>query len=183
MLCPIKYTLHEVTSMRDKAIQLPDTGYCNVLVSEIYKLINGYEIIQEIPLIEECETDYPTYVINRIQFELTNHGVCFVEIGNSSGNDKTVTHQFILFNTMFGVIRLESYGKEIIYEVKKQKTTKHMGYILYKGRIVHWPMWKTHLKTLLTIRPGKDRISYWNELFSSKETTDTREFIDIILLK
>jgi hypothetical protein len=180
------FDLFEIIKIRDKTIQLCDIEYCNILVNEVYKLFYPDRIIEEVPLIEEYDdkfnNDYIHYVIRKINQELTTNGISFIELANSSGEDKTIIHQFILFNTISGVIRLESYGKDTTYYLLDGIAKREPGYVLYKSRIIEWPTWKQDLSMLLSLEPGNCRLCYWNGLFSSKEDNDTNEHIDVVLL-
>ena len=110
-------------------------------------------------------------VISKI---LNNNGVSFINISNSSGEDKTFVHTFILFLTDKNeVVRLESYGN--------MDWDNKCGNVLYKTRIVEWNTYKEDLLKLFKINPGVERVQYWNGLFSAHETDDTNFEIDLIL--
>jgi hypothetical protein len=182
---PRTFDLFEIKNIRDEVIQLCDVEYCDVLVDKIYNMLYPKRTMEEYPLIEEYDEEfdnYTHYVINKINEELIVNGLAFIELANSSGEDKTIIHRFILFNTISGVIRLDSYGKQYIYEFVSNKVIRKPGYALYKGRIVEWPSWKDDISMLLTMEPGDCRLCYWNGIFSAKEDTDTDEKIDVVLL-
>lgn len=164
-----------------------DIGYCDVLVDEIYKILFPNKTFEAVPLIEEYNGDfcdeYIHYVMDEINKELTINGVAFIDLSDSSGEDKSFTHRFILFNTSSGIVRLESYGKGIIYEYTSSGLRKKSGYVLYKPRIIEWSTCFNDLTTLLKLEHGKNRVNYWNGLFSAAEEYDTDEFIDVLLLK
>ena len=181
------YSLLEIINLRDSVTNIRDIGCCDVLVDEIYKVLFPNKTFEEVLLIEEYNGDfgdeYIRYVMDAINNELITNGVAFIELANSSGEDKTIFHRFILFNTSSGIVRLESYSRQIIYEYISSGAIKKRGYTLYEPRIVEWPTCFNDLTILLKLKHGKERISYWNGLFSSIEEHDTNEFIDVVLLK
>lgn len=164
--------------------------YCNVLVNEVYKIIHPTETQNEYILSEEYEPyagqnsnkPYYKYVIDKIYDDLENYGVAFVILSNSSGEDKTFIHLFVLFNTMDGIVRFESYGQSELYEIENGRVVVKPGYVLYCARIVEWPTFEQDMESLLTINPGVERVNYWNGIFSAHETIDTSFPMDVVLL-
>jgi hypothetical protein len=174
------YTWKDINELKTKILKIPNTEYCNILSDVVFNIINGQNSIKEEYLLRE-EWDntksYHEYVIEAIQRELTTKYIAFISLSNSSGDDKTFIHEFIMFKTNNGIIRMESYGKDFIYtEGKKCK-----GYNLYHAKLVQWNDWEIDLKQLLTISPGEKRIKLWNKIFSSIETIDTEFYIDVIM--
>jgi hypothetical protein len=182
------YTLEDVIDIRDKIIKLPDTDYCNVLSDRVWEFINKNQMKYEGLIQEDWEEyapnkQYQEYAIERIQRELNEKGIAFVQLANSTGHGKTFIHEFVLFNTNTGPVRLESYGQDEIYEVVEGKAKRLPGYVLYCGRILEWPNWENDITTLLTISPGPERLNFWNGLFSANEKNDTDQQIDIIIFQ
>lgn len=180
------YTLGEIVELRAKIWRLSDVDYCNVLADEVYQIVRPNQTKNERLLKEEWEDSpqnefYPEYVTKEIEAELKTKGTAFAQLANSTGEDKTFVHEFVLFSTPDGVVRLESYGKDEILRYENGKVNAYPGYSLYCARILEWPTWQTDLLTLLESPPGTKRLAYWNGLFSAVEEADTKEDIDVIL--
>ncbi len=120
-------------------------------------------------------------MILRINEELHEKGVAFLQLANSTGEDKTYIHEFVMFNTTVGIVRVESYAKEEVFVTVDKISKRERGYDLYCGRIVEWPTWQIDITNLLTVKPGNIRLKFWNELFTSNEYLDTNNLIDVVM--
>jgi hypothetical protein len=151
-------------------------GYCDLTANFVYEYIYKSEIdIENVRVLKEewedlqDETHYSDYVVGEIIKELSNNYFCLVQLSNSSGEDKTFIHIFSLFLIDGDVYRLESYGKKFY-----NFDSREIEYIsLYCSRIVEWPTYIDDLTKIINHRPGKERLSYWNGLFSANEENDT----------
>lgn len=178
------YTLAEVIALKDKIALDPSIQYCNDLVTAVYKTIydrdnscDDERLLQEEWEEIKSSQSYHEYVIAEIEKELVSKNIAFLCLANSTGEDKTFIHEFVLFNTDKGVIRMDSYGQSSVFI----EGVKHEGGILYQNMIVDWNHWKTDLKLLLTYPPGKTRLQIWNNAFTAKEIADTDFNIDVVL--
>lgn len=79
--------------------------------------------------------------------QLKKDNVAFIQLAKSSGEYKTFIHEFILFQTNNGVVRLDSYGKDQILTLKNGKIIREKGYILYCSRIFEWSTWGNDIRT------------------------------------
>jgi len=176
------YTLDEIESFRDEAGEREDTEYCNVLSSELFSLI--YPGMTKYENIFEDENDDP---LSFIRQELLSSSVVFVQLANSSGEEKTFIHEFVLFLSEDGIYRIDSYGKDetLTWNKDIQKVEVSDGYCLYKGSITLWDDWEEDLRELITspAHGGRfsPRLELWNRIFSSVERYDLNEGIDIVV--
>ena len=167
---------------------IQDIEYCNIVTSTVYEMLYRtlYTDAKEFIIYEELELnnadEYSAATIEKISHVLSTEPACFIELANSSGSDATFRHEFILFQTTTNEIyRMEAYGfnKQGGFISIIPKEADSICY--YKTRLVEWPTWKKDMKLLFTTPPGKQRIEYWNCLFSSRHTGDTNFDIDIII--
>lgn len=104
------------------------------------------------------DKDYVTYSLDIIVEELQRNGAVGIRLENGSGsmNDQTFDHSFVLVVIDNNIYRIESY----------------VGY--YCTRIVLYNNYYKELFSLITSKPGKERIKLWNNIFnvSMKEDTD-----------
>ena len=172
------YTLAQITAYRDIAVKKEYTEYCNVLSSEIFSLVYSGETKHE-HLLAECE-EVPLLVLEK---ELKKSGIAFVELANSSGQEKTFIHEFVLFATEEGVYRIESYGlgELLKWNEEMRKVDVLPDYVLYKGKITLWNDWQQDLQQLIQCKPGTDRLRIWNKIFSAHETQDQNEEMEMVL--
>jgi hypothetical protein len=175
-----------ILDIKNSVLNHPNIEYCNVLTDTVYNIIHPNLPMNKHILIEDyedenIETPYHTYVINRIYEELDKYGVTFISLMNSSGEDKTFAHLFVLFKTMDGIIRFESYGQSELYEIENDRVVVKPGYVLYCGRLITWSNFEQDIEQLLIIDPGIQRLDYWNNIFSSNEMVDTSFPIDIVI--
>lgn len=177
------YSSEFVYSLRD---QFATTGYCNVLTEEVHQFITGTTASEERFLREDWtdsnQCTYSTYCIDTIATEHRQHSVAFIELANSSGEEKTFVHTFVLFRTEQGVLRLEAYGKEFTIEFEEDRPVRRAGPMLYSSRVVPWPDWPAELAALIRAEPGTERLALWNRLFSAEETADTDYPLEIALI-
>lgn len=172
------YTHAQITAYRNQALLQEYTEYCNVLSSEIFSLIYPGETKHEHLLTEYDEA--PLLVLEQ---ELKKSGVAFVELANSSGQEKTFIHEFVLFVTEEGVYRVESYGLDEVlkWNEETRKVDVLPGYVLYKGKITLWNDWRQNLQQLTRCKSGPDRLRVWNDIFSAQETQDQNEAMEMVL--
>jgi hypothetical protein len=143
------YTLEAIQKLRDRDKE--DIEYCNVLSETVYREIYPEKQKMELVLREEWEeraltVSYAEYAIDILDYQLNKEHIAF-ELANSSGSDRTFMHEFVLFNTNNGAVRLDSYGQDEIlrYDELLGRTQRPPGYVLYCARIVEWPTWKNDL--------------------------------------
>jgi len=106
---------------------------------------------------------YTKYVVDEVVTELNCNGMIGIMIENGSGgmNDQTFDHSFILHKLNGKVFRIESYVD------------------IYCTRIIEDSSYRENLTLLLNSTPGKERLSIWNNIFSSHENRDTNEPLDV----
>ena len=122
--------------------------YCDQLTEELFELIyhkqpEEYLCIEEWEdVLEEREaikTPYINFLLSEINNDLQKNGVCFIQLANSTGEDKTFIHIFALFLTIDReVIRMEAYGRQ------------RPLLLNYETRLVEWPTYQIDLEKLLS---------------------------------
>jgi hypothetical protein len=173
------FTLQQISHLSEMT---KDSGYCDQTYEKIYYFLHGKELGEDLLLLEEWEDwsgakdnglSYGDYCTQIISQQLEQFGHCFITIANSSGEDKTFIHLFVLFATESSVYRIDSYGSFGNPNKEDQ--------IIYKTKITEFLSYKQDLAKLMNHQPGSDRISYWNSLFSANETCDTSFEMDMII--
>lgn len=171
------FTFSEICQFREETAKI---GYCDETVDYLYNKLYGQQPWEELLVVEDWEdsreenglsyAEYCTFIIAK---QLKEWGCCFVSLANSSGEDKTFIHTFVLFATEDGIYRMESYGSF--------GNPNKADVINYCTRVIGDANYKENLEKLIVCEPGVERLGYWNELFSAGETCDTEFGLDIIL--
>lgn len=128
---------------------------CYSFMCSLYRELTGkdYDYNTEIFLAEEGCTPV---------LDCSRHPL-YVQFSNSSGEDNTFNHSFVMFSENGKVYRAECYVMWV------------------SPRVLEWPTYEDDISKLLSLEPGKDRISHWNYIFDSYENSDTEFQIDIIV--
>ncbi len=168
------FTVAEIGHIKDMT---KNFGFCDQTHNFIYTTLYGEKLGEELLPTEDWEDSEEKnngmscgdYCVMKVSEQLDLNGCCFVTVSNSSGEDRTFIHLFVLFSTGSEVYRIESYAQS-------------KGPVYYT-RIVGHCNYKTELAKLMNYEPGPNRILYWNELFSCNETCDTSFTMDMTILE
>jgi hypothetical protein len=96
------YTLQDIQTIRDEVVQKENSGFCNEISTEIYKIVRKNKQKEDRPLQEEShETDYHKHVVDIITEELETKGSVFVQLANSSAADKHSYMNLLLFQDKY----------------------------------------------------------------------------------
>ena len=177
--------MDSVNELFDLRNELKDIGACDETNDAIFNKLYGDTEKTEIFLIEEYDDSsqdrsYSRFVIDVVGDRLLQDGVVFILLRNSSGDDRTLVHEFTIFKIDNDYYRIESYGITRYVPIQGDKMRQEFN-SLYCTRIVEWPTFRTDLSNLIEIEPGNIRLAYWNGLFSANETVDNDEQIDVTL--
>ncbi len=167
------YSFKTLIDLKDELFGI---GYCDELVSILFNKIYQTNM-------EECDgCNLTEFIKEQINSDLNHYGVCFIQLANATGEDKTFVHTFALFRTDKNeLIRMESYGRQLVFETIDNKIYCRAGGPLYHTRLVEHPTFFDDINKL--IPPSEYRLAYWNGLFNGNEILDTDEPIDIVLFR